>query len=203
MLPPSLVATDIARGLEHLSFIEPAIVHCDIKAENVLVAQNFTCKIADLGGSRYLRKPETHKGAPMSLLYASPQRCQCGSLALSDDTYSFGLLMYELFTQELAYLWALEDEMSPSWRQWAYTNGFPITPVTDLGDFRQRVGAGQLPVLCPYQDSPYALVMLQDPILMAAWEEVALGCVQFEAAARPTMRNAAARLAELLQVHST
>ena len=123
----------------------------------------------------------------MSIIYASPQRCQlseCNAnepICLSDDVYSFGVLCYELFSREQPFVYAFATEVSP---------------ITGIEQFLQLCSAGTLPVLCPYE-STYARQMLSDATLMIAWEEVALRCVQFEPDARPTMREAALRLAML------
>ena len=39
-------------------FFHAAIVHCDIKSDNVFVNEHFKCKIGDMGGSRYLRQKQ-------------------------------------------------------------------------------------------------------------------------------------------------
>jgi tetratricopeptide (TPR) repeat protein len=49
------LAIDVCRGLVHADKTKPGIVHCDIKPENVLVAQGRLAKVTDFGLARVVR----------------------------------------------------------------------------------------------------------------------------------------------------
>lgn len=51
-----LVAIDIAKGIEHLHGLNPAVIHGDLKPSNVLLDRFFSAKISDFGLARL--KPE-------------------------------------------------------------------------------------------------------------------------------------------------
>jgi len=100
---------DVGIALEHLHMVEPSVVHCDIKSDNVFVDANNKCKIGDLGGSRYTNRTGTHFSAPFSALWASPQRCkqflgtnEDGEIAVvpADDVYAYGVVIYEVLMRQ-------------------------------------------------------------------------------------------------------
>ncbi|XP_022803828.1 ephrin type-A receptor 3-like isoform X2 [Stylophora pistillata] len=88
----------IADGMSYLSTMK--IVHRDLAARNVLVGDNKVCKISDLGlarglqGDIYTRKSQARLPAkwmpPESLLY--------GKSTTMSDIWSYGILMWEVFT---------------------------------------------------------------------------------------------------------
>ena len=70
------VVKDVVRGVEFLHLAKPrAILHCDLKASNILLTESFTAKIADFGlsmkwdalgipGSPTYMAPELARGTP-------------------------------------------------------------------------------------------------------------------------------------------
>lgn len=43
----------IANGMNYLHRRNPVIIHRDLKSFNILIAENWSAKLADFGGSRY------------------------------------------------------------------------------------------------------------------------------------------------------
>lgn len=97
----SLIAIDIARGVEYLH--GKGFIHRDLKSLNILLDKNYRAKICDFGMVRIKNEgPATglvgtaHWMAP-EVLMSSPTYNQ------KVDSYSFGILLWELLTGEMPY----------------------------------------------------------------------------------------------------
>ena len=98
-----LIAEGIALALEY-AWNEAQLIHCDIKPENVLVAQDGSVKLADLSIARFIgahAEPDMIEGTPH---YASPEQVR-GELDLDcrTDIYSLGAMLYHLVTGRLPF----------------------------------------------------------------------------------------------------
>jgi serine/threonine protein kinase len=92
------MALDVASGMTYLANI--GIVHRDLAARNVLVASDLTCKIADFGFAKH-----TSSGKVMSegmqrvpIRWTAPEVVETHSHTTKSDVWSYGVLLYELFT---------------------------------------------------------------------------------------------------------
>ena len=93
-----LIAEGIALALDY-AWSEADLIHCDVKPENVLVAQDGAVKLTDLGLARLIgtyAAPDMIEGTPH---YASPEQVR-GELDLDcrTDIYSLGAMLYHLVT---------------------------------------------------------------------------------------------------------
>ncbi|KAF6262257.1 kinase-like domain-containing protein [Scenedesmus sp. NREL 46B-D3] len=104
------VLLDVAHSLRYLHSM--GMVHLDIKAENVLLQtasgrpNGFVCKLGDFGLVKLLGDRAFLKNCDSSgtLTHLAPERFQAGSmLTAAADAYSFGVLMYELYTGSKPY----------------------------------------------------------------------------------------------------
>ena len=90
------VATDIARGLEHMHSLD--YLHLDIKSDNVLMFTDelspvgYRAKLGDFGISR--KAPVDFAGG--CLLYMPVEARLYGHFDFSNDIYAFGLVLYQL-----------------------------------------------------------------------------------------------------------
>ncbi|XP_002529820.2 integrin-linked protein kinase 1 isoform X1 [Ricinus communis] len=105
-LSPSKVlrfSLDIARGMNYLHECKPdPIIHCDLKPKNVLLDSGGQLKVAGFGLIRLSKiSPDKAKIAPGTLIdpsniYAAPEVFKEDIFDRSVDTYSFGVILYEM-----------------------------------------------------------------------------------------------------------
>ena len=104
---------DVCRGLEHAQRKVPGLVHCDIKPENVLVAQGQVAKLTDFGLTKIVRdaglllldpavsidRPQWQvSSAGGTPPYMAPEQWRSETVDARTDVYSVGCLLYELLT---------------------------------------------------------------------------------------------------------
>eukprot|EP00004_Rigifila_ramosa_P019107 TRINITY_DN4825_c0_g1_i1.p1 TRINITY_DN4825_c0_g1~~TRINITY_DN4825_c0_g1_i1.p1 ORF type:complete len:900 (+),score=220.70 TRINITY_DN4825_c0_g1_i1:188-2701(+) len=93
---------DAARGMAYLHSLVPIVIHRDLKSENLLVDHEGRLKVADFGISRVKAASETMTqcGTPK---YMAPEVLRGEKYDERCDVYSFGIIMWELWTQEELY----------------------------------------------------------------------------------------------------
>lgn len=96
-----MIAKGAALGLNWLHQMEPALLHLDLKTANILVDENFAPKVADFGLSKL--KAEEHTGSSGSPLYMAPEMLLGKPYGAPADVFSFGIVLWELFTQSDPY----------------------------------------------------------------------------------------------------
>jgi serine/threonine protein kinase len=105
MSPPSVdeivrYGTEIASALDYLH--SQGIIHRDLKSQNILLDLRDISYLTDFGLARMVSTStvafHTGHGTPP---YASPEQIQSRALTAKSDLYSFGILLYEMFTGQL------------------------------------------------------------------------------------------------------
>jgi serine/threonine-protein kinase len=86
------------------------IIHRDLKPSNILVTPQRRAALLDFGIAKLLVEGEAleteltqHGGRVMTPNYASPEQITGQPVGTASDTYSLGVLLYELLTGELPY----------------------------------------------------------------------------------------------------
>lgn len=118
---------EIAEGVLYLHLHKPKpILHRDLKSLNILVDEDWNVKVADFGLTDF--KPDaasllsaaegaagsSSAAAQQSLLqvgtpfWQSPESMERNEYSEASDTYSFGMIIFELFTREIPF-----QSMSP------------------------------------------------------------------------------------------
>ena len=90
-------ATDIARGLAYLH--DRAIIHRDVKSLNVLVDEQWTCRISDFGIARSLPRTGKMTMARGTFDYTAPEVMAGETYDERADVYSYGMLLLEIITR--------------------------------------------------------------------------------------------------------
>ncbi|XP_071815152.1 uncharacterized protein [Apostichopus japonicus] len=94
-----IIARDVAKGMAHIQ--GKRFYHGDLAARNVLVGEGLTIKIADFGladdiYTRGYKRRATEQKIPVK--WCSLETILNGICSSEGDAWSFGVLMYEIFT---------------------------------------------------------------------------------------------------------
>jgi serine/threonine protein kinase len=99
------LAGDCAEGLAYLA--SRKFVHRDIAARNVLLNSERRAKISDFGLSRETSENSPYyrsKGGEIPVRWTAPEALEAQKFSPASDCWSFGVLMYEIWTKgELPY----------------------------------------------------------------------------------------------------
>ncbi|MBA0852773.1 hypothetical protein Goshw_009647 [Gossypium schwendimanii] len=109
------IALGTARGLAYLHYgAQPAIIHRDIKASNILLDDMFEAKVADFGLAKFALEGMTHLSTRVAgtMGYIAPEYALYGQLTDRSDVYSFGVVLLELLSGKKAF--TMSDENQPS-----------------------------------------------------------------------------------------
>jgi serine/threonine protein kinase len=100
------ILRDIAQGLRFLHAAVPQVIHGDLKAQNVLVDIKFRAKVADFGLSQ--KKVVGASGTPFWM--APELLCGASTNTTASDVYSFGIVLYEVYSRRIPYDEDVEPE---------------------------------------------------------------------------------------------
>ena len=106
------ILSSAAIGVAHMHGMSVPVVHRDLKSANIMVmADGTTGKVGDCGESRRVdtNSTMTSTGSP---LWAAPEILAGKRYCEDVDTYSFGVIMYEVATRKLPY-----HERIADWRR--------------------------------------------------------------------------------------
>ncbi|XXG73667.1 hypothetical protein AAC387_Pa07g2544 [Persea americana] len=127
------IMIDVALAMEYLHHdYSVPIVHCDLKPSNVLLDDEMTAHVSDVGIAKLLAgdKPEMLTSTLGTIGYIAPEYGLDGRVSTSADVYSYGILLLEAFRRKKP-----TDDMftgGSNLRQWV-SDAFPdaVTTVVD------------------------------------------------------------------------
>ena len=100
------IISDVVSAMGYLHGQEPAIIHGDLKCQNILIGRDFRAKICDFGLARIrtISKMKTG-GLEGTLAYIAPEYFEDPKKDKTDkfDVYSFAISAWEIFYQKRAY----------------------------------------------------------------------------------------------------
>jgi len=96
------MAQDAAAGMLHLHTRSQPLVHRDLKSFNLLVATDWTVKVADFGLSKLAEDAASRSKASTMMninpRWMAPELLQGKPATPASDVYAFGLVLWELMT---------------------------------------------------------------------------------------------------------
>ncbi|XP_027366432.1 probable LRR receptor-like serine/threonine-protein kinase RKF3 [Abrus precatorius] len=117
------IALGTARGLAYLHYgAQPAIIHRDIKASNILLDESFEAKVADFGLAKFNPEGMTHMSTRVAgtMGYVAPEYALYGQLTERSDVFSFGVVLLELLSGRKA-LQMNNDGQPSALTDWAWS----------------------------------------------------------------------------------
>ena len=154
------LARDAATGMQYLH--SRSIVHLDLKPDNLLLGQDLRCKVTDFGLSQRKREGKSYvsgDGLIGTVAYMAPELIDPSAARYGQpaDVYSFGIILWELWSGELPYKELLDR------------------PGGGMALLSQRALE---PATVPSMD-------LESPAPCDGWKELVESCLQSDPAARP------------------
>ncbi|XP_052692036.1 mitogen-activated protein kinase kinase kinase 20-like, partial [Crassostrea angulata] len=96
-------AREIAKGMNYLHNETPTkIIHRDLKSKNVVISVQNVCKICDFGASRFIGST-TKMSLAGTVPWMAPEVIQSQPVSDACDTWSYGVVLWELLTHEVPY----------------------------------------------------------------------------------------------------
>lgn len=92
-----------ARALDYIHSLNPPLMHRDVKPLNIFIGKDFSVKIGDFGlAKEFSQEPKCkiNSDTISTLEYMSPETLDQGVYRPESDIYSFGVLMYEVLSEQ-------------------------------------------------------------------------------------------------------
>ncbi|GLJ09953.1 hypothetical protein SUGI_0119030 [Cryptomeria japonica] len=178
------IALGAARGIAYLHHdCERRIIHFDIKPHNILLDKDFTPKIADFGLAKLCGREDDHismTNAGGTPGYAAPEvwNTNLGPVTDKSDVYSFGMVLLEIAGGRRNIDLRVSRSSQLYLPDWAFK-------LAENGQLERRFrGRGEAEIECKENEKA---------IRMA---KVALWCIQYNSADRPSISRVVQMLEE-------
>ncbi|XP_050419090.1 mitogen-activated protein kinase kinase kinase 20 [Patella vulgata] len=96
-------AREIATGMNYLHCEAPVkVIHRDLKSKNVVISEDWTCKLCDFGASRFIGST-TKMSLAGTFPWMAPEVIQSFPVSETCDTWSYGVVLWELLTHQVPF----------------------------------------------------------------------------------------------------
>jgi len=89
---------DVAKGVDYLHSLKPCLIHRDLKSSNLLVGENYETKVSDFGIAKF--KEERATTMVGTVQWMAPEVFRGKPYSSSVDTYSFGIILWEMVARQ-------------------------------------------------------------------------------------------------------
>jgi serine/threonine protein kinase len=190
------IAIGAARGLAYLhSGCEHKIVHCDVKPENILLADGGQVKISDFGLAKLMTPEQSALFTTMrgTRGYLAPEWLTSTAISDRADVYSFGMVLLELVRGR---------------KNRSLTSGDDRSTQSDFSDNSSQGRVEYFPLLALEKHEQRRYIDLADPKLkgrvtdeeVGRMVRIALSCLHEEPALRPNMATIVRMIEGTLEV---
>ncbi|CAL5048439.1 unnamed protein product [Urochloa decumbens] len=176
------IAVGTAQGLAYLHHdCVPAILHRDVKCNNILLDSKYEAYLADFGLAKLMNTPNYHHAMSRiagSYGYIAPEYAYTSNITEKSDVYSYGVVLLEILSGRSA-IEPVVGEASLHIVEWAKKKMGSYEPAVNILDPKLRGMPDQL---------------VQEMLQTLG---VAIFCVNAAPAERPTMKEVVALLKEV------
>ena len=98
-----MISRQVALGVYYLHCCKPPVLHLDLKSANVLLDGHGIAKVCDFGLAHLKLGADVRTDRMGSPMWTSPEVLKGEARNEKADTYSYGMLLFELLTRQLPY----------------------------------------------------------------------------------------------------
>lgn len=119
---------EVVSAIEYLHSLDPAIIHRDVKPENILIQKTGAVKLSDFGWANYVTQPGERTTACGTLEYLPPEMIDEKGHDTCADIWCLGILLYEMLAGITPFKASGRDKILANIKKSSlkFPRGFPV-----------------------------------------------------------------------------